>query len=80
MSEKASLRSRGIVTLSSSIFIASRPDVLGQSRSTMPVTLHCTYRGIGVHEKHELDVAACDERVDVVVLEGVDFLEISAIA
>jgi len=32
---------------------------------------------IGVHEQHELDVAAGEEAVNVVVLVGVDALEIS---
>lgn len=37
----------------------------------------CRRAGVGVHEKHEFDVAAREEAVDVVVLEGVDALEIS---
>lgn len=40
----------------------------------------CCGRRIWIHEQHELDVAACDESVDVIVLEGVDFLEISVTA
>ena len=34
---------------------------------------------IGVHQEHEFDVAAGDEGVDVVVLEGVDFFEVSVV-
>ena len=32
---------------------------------------------VGIHQQHEFDIAACEEGVDVVVLERVDFLEIS---
>jgi hypothetical protein len=34
---------------------------------------------VGVHQQHELDIAAGEEGVDVVVLERVDFLEISSL-
>jgi hypothetical protein len=34
---------------------------------------------VGIHQQHELDIAASEEGVDVVVLERVDFLEISSL-
>lgn len=34
----------------------------------------CGGRRVRVHKQHELDIAACKEAVDVVVLECVDFL------
>ena len=35
-------------------------------------------RRIGVHEEHEFDIAARQHAVDVIVLERIDALEISA--
>lgn len=34
---------------------------------------------VGIHQQHELDIATSEEGVDVVVLERVDFLEISSL-
>ena len=34
---------------------------------------------VGVHQEHELDVAAGEKGVDVIVLERVDFLEVSVL-
>jgi hypothetical protein len=34
---------------------------------------------VGIHQQHELDVASSNECVNVIVLERVDFLEISGV-
>ena len=33
--------------------------------------------GVRVHQQHEFDVAGCEEGVNVVILVGVDFLQVS---
>lgn len=42
----------------------------------MVVRVGCS-TGVRIHEEHELDVAPCEKTVDVIILEGVDLLEVS---